>query len=158
VVRLADLTQWEQDLALKKNREFTGFLQGRPWVKPPPLKKLRVALITSAGLHRLGDRPFTDGAGASEYRVIEGDVNGSELVMSHLSSNFDRSGFAQDVNVVFPIDRLKELAADGVIGEVAGFHYAFNGSAPIKTLEAPARKVAAMLKADRVDAVFLTPV
>ena len=158
MVRLADLTQWEQDLALKKNREFTGFLQGRPWVNPPPLKKLRVALITSAGLHRLGDRPFTDGAGASEYRVNQGDVKGSELVMSHLSSNFDRSGFAQDVNVVFPIDRLKELAADGLIGEVADYHYAFNGSAPIKTLEVPARKVAAMLKADRVDAVLLTPV
>ena len=158
MVRLADLSQWERDLALKKSHEFAGFLQGRPWVNPPPLKKLRVALITSAGLHRLGDRPFADGAGASEYRVIEGDVNGSELVMSHLSSNFDRSGFAQDVNVVFPIDRLKELAAEGVIGAVAGFHYAFNGSAPIKTLEAPARKVAAMLKADRVDAVLLTPV
>ncbi len=158
MVRLADLTQWEQDLALKKNSEFTGFLQGRPWVRPPPLKKLRVALITSAGLHRLGDRPFSDGAGASEYRVIAGDVSGSELVMSHLSSNFDRSGFAQDVNVVFPIDRLKELAADGTIGGVADFHYAFNGSAPIKTLEAPSRKVATMLKADRVDAVLLTPV
>ena len=158
MVRLADLTQWEQDLALKKNREFTGFLQGRPWVSPPSLSKLRVALITSAGLHRHGDRPFTDGAGASEYRVIEGNVSGDELVMSHLSSNFDRSGFAQDVNVVFPIDRLKELAADGVIGEVADYHYAFNGSAPIKTLESPARKVAEMLKADRVDAVLLTPV
>lgn len=158
MVRLADLTQWEQDLALKKRREFTGFLHGRPWTKAPPLKKLRVALITSAGLHRLGDRPFTDGDGASEYRVIEGNVSGSELVMSHLSSNFDRSGFSQDVNVVFPIDRLKELAADGVIGSVADFHYAFNGSSPIKTLEAPARKVAAMLKADHVDAVLLTPV
>lgn len=158
MVHLADLSQWEIDLAQRKVREFTGFLHGRPWVRPAPLNKLRVALITSAGLHRHSDRPFSDGAGASEYRVIGGDVSGSELVMSHLSSNFDRSGFAQDVNVVFPIDRLKELAADGVIASVADFHYAFNGSAPIKTLEAPSRKVAAMLKADRVDAVLLTPV
>ena len=78
--------------------------------------------------------------------------------MSHLSSNFDRTGFQQDANVVFPIDRLKELATDGVIGAVADFHYAFNGSAPIGTLEAPARQVASMLKKDRVDAVLLTPV
>ena len=158
MVRLADLTEWESDLALKKKREFTGFLQGRPWVKALSLSRLRVALVTSAGLHRSGDRPFSDGAGASEYRVIQGSVSASELVMSHLSSNFDRSGFQQDVNVVFPLDRLRELAADGVVGEVADFHYAFNGSASVATLEAPAREVAAMLKKDRVDAVLLTPV
>ena len=158
MVRLADLTEWESDLALRKTREFSGFLQGSPWVKARPLSKLRIALITSAGLHRIGDRPFSDGAGASEYRVIQGDVSGSDLVMSHLSSNFDRSGFQQDINVVFPLDRLRELAADGVVGEVADFHYAFNGSAPVTTLEAPARQVAGMLKKDRVDAVLLTPV
>lgn len=158
MVRLADLTQWESDLALKKSREFTGFLHGRPWVKAPPLSKLRIALVTSAGLHRVGDRPFSDGAGASDYRVIPGGTSGSELVMSHLSSNFDRTGFQQDVNVVFPLDRLRELATGGVIGEVADFHYAFNGSAPIHTLETSARQVAGMLKKDRVDAVLLTPV
>ena len=75
MVRLADLTQWERELALKKVGEFTGFLKGGPWVKAPPLKRARIALITTAGLHRVGDRPFYDGAGASEYRVIAGDVS-----------------------------------------------------------------------------------
>ena len=38
--------------------------------------------------------------------------------MSHISVNYDRTGFQEDRNVVFPIDRLRELAAEG-IGSVA---------------------------------------
>ena len=48
--------------------------------------------------------------------------------MSHISTNFDRTGFQQDINVVFPVDRLRELAARGTIGSVADFHYSFMGA------------------------------
>ena len=78
--------------------------------------------------------------------------------MSHLSINFDRTGFQQDVNVVFPIDRLHELVRDGMIGSAADYHYAFMGAAPIRQLEPRARQLAGLLKRDRVDAVLLTPV
>lgn len=46
--------------------------------------------------------------------------------MSHVSTNFDRTGFQQDWNIVFPLDRLQELAAKGIIGSVAAYHYSFN--------------------------------
>jgi D-proline reductase (dithiol) PrdB len=78
--------------------------------------------------------------------------------MSHVSVNFDRSGFQEDINVVFPIDRLRELAGEGVIGSISDFHYSFMGAAPIRALEPKARELAALLKKDRVDAVLLTPV
>ena len=78
--------------------------------------------------------------------------------MSHVSVNFDRSGFQEDINVVFPIDRLRELAADGVIGSISDFHYSFMGAAPIRSLEPKARELALLLKKDQVDAVLLTPV
>ncbi len=45
--------------------------------------------------------------------------------MSHISVNVDRSGFQQDFNVVFPVLRLKDMAADGEIGLVADFGYSF---------------------------------
>jgi len=45
-----------------------------------------------------------------DYRVIPGDIAARDLVMTHISTNFDRTGFQQDWNVVFPLDRLKELA------------------------------------------------
>ena len=48
--------------------------------------------------------------------------------MTHASINFDRNGFQEDVNVAFPIDRLRELEADGTIGSTGDFHYAFMGA------------------------------
>jgi hypothetical protein len=47
------------------------------------------------------------------YRVIPAETPASDLVMSHISVNFDRTGFQQDLNVAFPIDRLRELVAGG---------------------------------------------
>ena len=43
-------------------------------------------------------------------------------MLGHHSVNFDRGGFAADLNVVYPIDRLEEMAAGGVIGDVADNH------------------------------------
>ena len=47
--------------------------------------------------------------------------------MSHVSVNFDRTGFQRDLNVVLPRDRLDELVASGKIGGVAPEHYSFMG-------------------------------
>jgi D-proline reductase (dithiol) PrdB len=157
MVRLADLPEWEREHMHDKTREISGF-NARPWKKPLPLKRLRIAIVTTAGLHRRGDRPFGPGATALDYRVIPGDTPASELVMSHQSVNFDRSGFQEDHNVVFPIDRLRELAAAGAIKAVADFHYSFMGAAPIKKLAPKAKELAGLLKMDKVDAVLLCPV
>lgn len=155
MVRLADLPEWDAKMKLEKVKELTGFDE-RPWVKPPPLRKCRIAIVTTAGLHRRGDRPF--GANASDYRIIPGDTRAADLVMSHQSVNFDRTGFQEDHNIAFPIDRLNELASRGTIGSVAAFHYSFMGATQIRSLEAKARELAQLLKQDSVDAVLLTPV
>ena len=135
----------------------------RPWVEGPPLDQRRVALISTAGLHRRSDTPFTIQSGPShnwpaDYRVIPGDTPAQDLVMSHISTNFDRTGFQQDWNVVFPLDRLRELALDGVIGSVADYHYSFMGAANPQSMEPSARRLATLLKQDHVDAVMLVPV
>jgi D-proline reductase (dithiol) PrdB len=94
-----------------------------------------------------------------DYRVIPGDVRAGDLVMSHLSVNYDRSGFQADWNVAFPLDRLKELVRDGIIGTVAAFHYSFMGAiSPVTRYEPKARELAGLLKQDHVDAVLLSPV
>jgi D-proline reductase (dithiol) PrdB len=157
LVRLADLPEWEREHLLDKLNDLPAF-GDHAWVRPPALSKSRVALITTAGLHRAGDRAFSFGADSSDYRVIPADTPPGELVMSHLSVNFDRTGFQQDVNVVFPIDRLRELAAEGIIGSMAAYHYAFMGAANIKDLRPKALQMAGLLKQDKVDAVLLTPV
>ncbi len=129
----------------------------QPWVAGPPLGQRRVALISTAGLHRRGDRPFTLDS-ADCYRVIPGQVQANDLVMTHISSNFDRSGFQQDWNVVFPIDRLGELVEEGIIGSVADFHYSFMGAHDLMRVEEQVRNLAGLLKKDKVDAALLVPV
>lgn len=129
----------------------------RPWVTGPPLDQRRVAIISTAGLHRREDRPFTFDPG-DYYRIIPGDISARDLVMSHVSTNYDHSGFQQDWNVVFPIDRLKEMAQEGIIGSVADFHYSFMGAVDPPQMEQEARALAGILKKDRVDALLLLPV
>jgi len=127
-----------------------------PLLAGKPLNECRVAIISTAGLHRRGDRPFRPGDGS--YRVIAGETPGSELVMSHISVNFDRTGFQQDLNVAFPIDRLRELVADGTVGSMSAVHYSFMGAFPPAAAELHAQHLAGLLKGDKVDAVLLVPV
>lgn len=124
---------------------------------PPALADARVAIVTSAALHRSGDEGFT--ATDTSYRSFPSDAR--DLVMGHWSPNFDRSGFAIDLNVVYPIDRLVELDKQGVIGSVASRHFAFAGNQPddVATIRLDSGPAAAEeLKADGVDVVLLTPV
>jgi D-proline reductase (dithiol) PrdB len=155
MVRLADLHPADAKAQLEKVPLLEG-IDNAAWVVPPPLARARIAIVTTAGLHRRGDRPF--GTSATDYRIIPGDTPAAALVMSHQSVNFDRSGFQEDHNVAFPVDRLRELARDGVIGSLAAFHYSFMGATQVKALRPKARELAGLLKQDRVDAVLLTPV
>jgi D-proline reductase (dithiol) PrdB len=152
---MSELPEWERQHHLDKIRDLPDF-GPTPFASGPPLGRRRVAIVTTSGLHVHGDRPFE--MRSADYRVIPGDAPAGDLRMSHISVNFDRSGFQEDVNVVFPLERLRELEAEGVIGSVSNFHYSFMGASPIHTLEPKARELAALLKQDRVDAVLLTPV
>ena len=93
------------------------------------------------------------------YRFI--DRTRRDVVLGHWSPNFDHTGIALDLNVVYPIDRLEELASRGVIGAVAPRHVSFAGNQPddvatIRLDSGPA--AAAALRDDGVDVVLLTPV
>ena len=120
------------------------------------LDKRRVAIISTAGLIKRGDRPF--GLGDASYRLIPGDLDMNQVVMSHISTNFDRSGFQQHANVGLPIGRLRELAAAGKIGSVADYHYSFMGATDPYMMAPTAKHLAPFLKKDNVDAVLLAPV
>jgi D-proline reductase (dithiol) PrdB len=113
-------------------------------------------MISTAGLHRRDDRPV--GLGSNDYRVIPGEVKANDLVMSHVSTNFDRTGFQQDLNVLFPLDRLREMAEQGEIGSVADYHYSFMGATEPEKMEPAARNLASLMKDDGVNVVLLVPV
>ena len=127
-----------------------------PWVTGPPIESRRIALISTAGLHCRGDRPFEPGS--IDYRVIPADTPADNLVMSHISVNYDRTGFQQDWNVVFPLDRLRELAHQKIIGGIADYHYSFMGATDPKQMEYTVKDLAGIMKKEGVDAVLLVPV
>jgi len=127
-----------------------------PWVAGPPLSERRVAIVSSAGLVRRGENPFR--GRDADYRAIPSDTRPEDLLISHISINFDRTGFQEDWNVVFPLDRLRDLAGEGTIGSVADTHYSFMGATDPVQMESNARDVALRLKRDGVDAAILPPV
>ena len=91
--------------------------------------------------------------------MIPAETDPDGIVMSHTSVNFDRTGFQDDLNVVFPLERFRELAERGDIGSVADYHYSFMGAglAPDQ-YEATARQLAGLMKREGVNTAFLTPV
>lgn len=154
MVRLTDLHP--DDRANLVRKDLPRF-DPPAYVPAPPLPASRIALVTTAGLHVRGDRLFD--MASAEYRAIGRETPAGDIVMSHTSVNFDRSGLAEDVNVVFPIDRFRELEASGAIGSMADVHYSFMGAYLEPADYAPsARELAMLLHGDGVDAVFLTPV
>jgi D-proline reductase (dithiol) PrdB len=94
----------------------------------------------------------------ADYRAVPSSTKPDQLLVSHISINFDRTGFQEDWNVVFPLDRLNELAAEGMIGSVAPTHYSFMGATDPVQMEPYARELAGRLKGDEVGAVILPPV
>lgn len=154
MVRLRDLSSWDRQHILNAD---VPAIEGRPWVAGPASAERRIAIVTTAGLHRHDDRPFTPGAG--DYRIIPGDCAAQDLVMSHVSTNFDRTGFQEDLNVVFPIDRLRDMATDGLVGSLAKFHYSFMGGGTHPAwMRESAEIVAGLLHDDDVNTVLLVPV
>ncbi|MBM3223789.1 MAG: hypothetical protein FJZ47_08325 [Candidatus Tectomicrobia bacterium] len=133
-----------------------------PWTPlHKPLAQSTLALVTTAGLHRRGDVPFiTDPRGGdASFRIIPAATSAGDILQSHASIGFDHTAFYNDINVTFPIDRLRELQERGVIGQLASDAYSFMGAIrnPRRLQEETGPEVARQLKAAGVDAVLLTP-
>ena len=80
----------------------------------------------------------------------------SELMVSH--GGYDNADVNSDVNCMFPIDRLNELAKEGFIKEVGAYHYGFMGGGgdQQKFTQETGPEIARRLVEDGVDAVLLT--
>jgi D-proline reductase (dithiol) PrdB len=129
-----------------------------PFAAPgKPLAACRLALVTTAGLHRRGDRPF--GPGDQTYRVIPSDTPAIDVIQSHTSLGFDRTAIMRDLNVSFPIDRVREVVGRGELGPLAPHCYSFMGAlrdtARLETETGP--EVGRRLRDEGADAALITP-
>jgi D-proline reductase (dithiol) PrdB len=128
----------------------------RPFVTGSPLRERRIAMVTSAALHDKRELPFLHGT--TEFRELPSSLPATDIRMSHVSINFDRAGFQRDHNVAYPIDRLREFAAEGRIGSLAETHYSVMGSTDPATMSETVEALSARLRRDRVDGVLFLPV
>jgi D-proline reductase (dithiol) PrdB len=119
------------------------------------LAQATVALVTTAGVHLRSQAPY-DLEGDNSWREIPGDVVAADLMVTH--DHYDHRHADQDSNCVFPIDRLREFAAEGIIGGVARRHLGFMGySQQLRDLyERAAPEMAKLIERSDADAVLLT--
>lgn len=120
-----------------------------------PLSEMTVALATAAGVHRKCDKRFNL-SGDSTWRKIPDNTPSDELMVSH--GGYDNTDVNKDINCMFPIDRLHELAASGFIKACAPTHVGFmGGGGDIKAFtETVGPEIGAFLKSEGVDAVIMT--
>jgi D-proline reductase (dithiol) PrdB len=140
-------------LALPQLRRLVG--GAIPWTPlRRPVRESTLALVTTSGVHLRQDPPF-DPDSDSSFRVIPRDAEPGDLAITHQA--YDRRDAVRDINLVFPLQRLRELAADGMIGGLAAEHYAFGLVDRGAKLVGPGREVATRLADAHVDLALLVP-
>jgi D-proline reductase (dithiol) PrdB len=123
-----------------------------------PLNECKLALLTTGGLHLKTEAPFDTKylEGDCSYRVLPGDVTHDQIMVTHES--YDHKFINNDLNCVFPIDRMREYVSEGKIASLSEEHYSFMGhiyvTGPLLENSAKAGK---RLKDLGVDIAFLTP-
>lgn len=159
MVRLSDLHPEEAQHMLQRaeqlrRRQFDH--DATPWITPRPLTESKIALITTAALHRRDDPPFR--FADYGYRIIPDDIDRNDLVQAHISVNFDRTHYQRDLNVVLPLDRMHELADAGEIAGVSPMHFSILGATEAFLLEPSAAEMAQRMRDLGVDTALLIPV
>jgi D-proline reductase (dithiol) PrdB len=126
-----------------------------PWAPPrKPLAESTVVLISTGGVHLRSDRPFKL-HGDATFRVIPKDALSTELAISHRA--YDRTDALNDINLVFPIERLRELETEKVIGRLAAEHYGFGLMGSARRLMPAMKEVARRISESGVDLALLVP-
>ncbi len=136
-----------------------------PWTPlRKPLSECRVALVSSAGVTLRTDQPFDQEGerrnpwwGDPTYRLIPRGTRTEDVRLCHL--HIDTSYGESDLDCVLPLDRLEELAADGVVGSSAPSHYSFMGYLlrPEEFLRTSVPRMIEQMRAEEVDVALLVP-
>lgn len=138
-----------------------------PWTPPTgPLAAARVALLSTGGLFMKGDRPFDLERerreplwGDPSWRRIPAHAVADDVDVAHLHIKTDY--MRSDLNVALPLDRLRELVAEGEVGAMAESHYSvmgYQGENPSRIAEESGEQIVASLRAEGVDLLLLAPV
>lgn len=133
-----------------------------PWIPMTrPLGASRAALVTTGGVHLRGDRPFdmADPHGDPTFREVPADVDAAELRITH--DYYDHRDADRDANIVFPLERFRELVDRRILAGLTRTHWSFMGHIDgplVRRLKAETvPRLLGRLQAEAPDFVFLTP-
>jgi D-proline reductase (dithiol) PrdB len=137
-----------------------------PWSPlAKPLLQCTVAIVSSAAVALKTDPPFDHEIERRDpwfsdpsYRVLPRATTTGEVRVCHLHIN---TSFAQqDLNCVMPLERLRQLEAQGEIARSAPSHYSYVGYTlrPEALLRRSVPGIISQLRQEQVDAVVLVPV
>jgi hypothetical protein len=118
------------------------------------LEETSICLVSTAGVRHRDDAPFNT-EGDATWRVIGSDVAAKDL--RYDDTHYDHACVDRDLNCVFPIDRLHELAREGRVRGLTERHFSLGFSQALrelreKTIPALVREV----DRERPGAVLLT--
>jgi D-proline reductase (dithiol) PrdB len=117
------------------------------------LKDCRVALVTTSGAYAAGTPPYTDND--LTYRIIPSETEATSI--QFVPGHFDTSKGALDANIMFPLDRLRDLVATGEIGKISDYHIAMGLTTELRKLkEQVSWDIAREIIQTRPDIVILT--
>ena len=122
-----------------------------------PLSTSRLGLVASGGIYSTGQVAFHYKDDIS-WRVIPTNIKTTDLRATHFA--YDLTDARQDPNVVFPIDTLRGLVREGVLGTLAANAYTFMGGiySARRVQEDLAPQLTEHMLAEQVDALLLVPV
>ena len=168
---LVELTRWEATAESRArfdawgpaliHHEFTDVRNRDIHFTPlaRPLAESRVALVSSGGMHLRSEAPFDilEPNGDWSIRAIPSDARAGDIGVSH--SHYSHGDADKDVNCMFPLDRLRELAAAGFIGSVTKTFYGVMGFIPNgrHVVEELGPELARRLKDEGAEVVLLAP-
>ena len=166
LMRDFDEADLPEDVALQFVRAAARYVDSQVYLcngpdTVQPLSESKVAIVTTAGVHHKDHFAFdmNDKDGDPSFRIVNSSLPTGTLTITH--DYYDHADADRDINIVFPIDRLKELESVGYIGKVSNMHLSFMGhiTGPhVKTLvEKTAPDAAEMFRLEGVDVVLLAP-
>ncbi|MFN2364160.1 MAG: glycine/sarcosine/betaine reductase selenoprotein B family protein [Halarsenatibacteraceae bacterium] len=135
--------------------------ESSPWaVFDKALNESKVAVVSTGGLYVYCDKPFQieDRQDVDEsFREIPLEIESEQIEIAH--EHYEKRYVNKDINTVFPVERLKELEAEGFIGELSNYNFSITGYIPEPDeLFATGKEIAGKLSELEIDAVLIVPV
>jgi D-proline reductase (dithiol) PrdB len=124
-----------------------------------PLSSSKLCFVSSSGVQQKGSMPFdvVHPIGDFTYRAVPSHATAADVEIHQLK--YPTGGALEDINVIFPLDRLRELVELGELGGLTENFFSFIGynMDPVRVEHEFSEDLATAVESERPDVVLLAP-